>query len=149
MGKSQTKAKNKYNEKAYDRIPLVVKKGVKDIWKSEAERQGLSLNGFICNAVSQYIEQHENMSKLLSVALEELDLSLGSFRCLKRACIQTIGDLKQFIDENQTLYAVRNLDNKRITEIIDVLRNLEKDYGVSLNIDYNSLNAPKTIKIFD
>lgn len=38
MGKSQTKAKNKYNEKTYDRIPLIVKKGTKDIWKSEAER---------------------------------------------------------------------------------------------------------------
>lgn len=149
MGKSQTKAKNKYNEKTYDRIPLVVKKGTKDIWKSEAERQGLSLNAFICNTVSQYIEQYENMSKLLSVTFEEIDLTLGSFHCLKRVGIHTIGDLKKFIDENQTLCAVRNLDNKRIAEIIGILKGLEKDYGVYLNIDYDSLNAPKIIKKSD
>lgn len=55
MGKSQTRAKNKYNEKTYDRIPLVVKKGIKDIWKAEAEQQGLSLNAFIYEAVDRYI----------------------------------------------------------------------------------------------
>ena len=53
MGKSQTTAKNKYNEKSYDRISVTVKKGVKDDWKSEAEKQGLSLNAFIEQAVNQ------------------------------------------------------------------------------------------------
>lgn len=149
MGKSQTKAKNKYNEKTYDRIPLVVKKGTKDIWKSEAERQGLSLNAFICNTVSQYIQECERMRKLLSVTIEELDLTVRSFNCLKRAGIHTIGDLKKYIYENQTLCTVRNLDNKRIVEIIGILKEFEKDYGVSLNIDYDSLNVPKMIKISD
>ena len=51
MGKSATKAKNKYNAKAYDRISVSVKKGIKDEWKSAAEKQGLSLNAFIENAV--------------------------------------------------------------------------------------------------
>ena len=55
MGKSQTKAKNKYNAKAYDRISVTVKKGVKEEWKSEAEKQGLSLNAFIDKAVNQLI----------------------------------------------------------------------------------------------
>ena len=149
MGKSQTKAKNKYNEKAYDRIAIVVKKGIKDTWKSEAERQGVSLNAFIYNAVSQHIEQYEKMSKLLSVTLEELDLSVRSFNCLKRTGINTIGDLKKFIDENHTLWAVRNLDSKRIAEISGILKKFEKAYGVSLNIDYDSLNAPKIIKVCD
>lgn len=53
MGKSQTTAKNKYNAKSYDRISVTVKKGVKDDWKSEAEKQGLSLNAFIEQAVNQ------------------------------------------------------------------------------------------------
>lgn len=53
MGKSSTKAKNKYNAKSYDRISVTVKKGVKDDWKSEAEKQGLSLNAFIEQAVNQ------------------------------------------------------------------------------------------------
>lgn len=53
MGKSQTTAKNKYNAKSYDRISVIVKKGVKDEWKSEAEKLGLSLNAFIERAVNQ------------------------------------------------------------------------------------------------
>lgn len=53
MGKSQTTAKNKYNAKSYDRISVTVKKGVKDDWKSKAEKQGLSLNAFIEQAVNQ------------------------------------------------------------------------------------------------
>lgn len=53
MGKSQTTAKNKYNAKSYDRISVTVKKGIKDEWKSEAEKQGLSLNAFIEQAVNQ------------------------------------------------------------------------------------------------
>lgn len=53
MGKSQTKAKNKYNAKAYDRVSVIVKKGIKDEWKIEAEKQGLSLNAFIERAVIQ------------------------------------------------------------------------------------------------
>lgn len=52
MGKSQTRAKNKYNSKAYDRISVTVKKGMKDEWKSEADKQGLSLNAFIEQAVN-------------------------------------------------------------------------------------------------
>ena len=54
MGKSSTKAKNKYNAKVYDRISVTVKKGVKDDWKSKAEKQGLSLNAFIEEAVRVY-----------------------------------------------------------------------------------------------
>lgn len=54
MGKSQTRAKNKYNAKAYDRLSVFVKKGIKDEWKSEAEKQGLSLNAFVEQAVQAY-----------------------------------------------------------------------------------------------
>ena len=53
MGNSQTKAKNKYNAKVYDRISLSIKKGKKDEWREEAEKQGLSLNAFIEQAVNQ------------------------------------------------------------------------------------------------
>ncbi len=52
QGKSSTKAKNKYNAKAYDRIALQVKKGTKDIIKNHAEKQGESLNGYIKKAVA-------------------------------------------------------------------------------------------------
>lgn len=56
-GNSQTRAKNKYNAKAYDRIALQVKKGRKDILKAHAENCGESLNGFVNRAIDETIER--------------------------------------------------------------------------------------------
>ena len=47
MGKTSSAVKNRYNDKAYDRIALVVPKGQKDIIKAYAESNGKSLNGYI------------------------------------------------------------------------------------------------------
>jgi uncharacterized protein YjaZ len=47
MGKTSSESKNKYAKKAYDDIRLQVKKGKKDLVKEYAEKQGLSLQGFI------------------------------------------------------------------------------------------------------
>lgn len=51
MGKSSTTAKNKYNNKNYDRINLVVPKGKKDEYKQMAEAEGKSLNQFIIDKI--------------------------------------------------------------------------------------------------
>jgi uncharacterized protein (DUF1778 family) len=56
-GTPQTRAKNKYNAKAYDRIALQVKKGRKDIIKAHAENRGESLNGFINKAIDEKMER--------------------------------------------------------------------------------------------
>ena len=61
-GNSQTKAKNKYNAKAYDRIALQVKKGRKDIIKAHAENNGESLNGFVNRAITETMER-DNKAK--------------------------------------------------------------------------------------
>ncbi len=57
MTKAQTKASNKYNAKAYDRIALQVKKGKREILKAHAEKQGESLNGFINRAICETMER--------------------------------------------------------------------------------------------
>lgn len=57
MPKPQTKASNKYNAKAYDRIALQVKKGQKENIKAHAEQHGESLNGFINRAIKETIER--------------------------------------------------------------------------------------------
>lgn len=57
MSKPQTKASNKYNAKAYDRIALQVKKGQKENIKAHAEQHGESLNGFINRAIKETIER--------------------------------------------------------------------------------------------
>jgi len=57
LSKPQTKASNKYNAKAYDRIALQVKKGQKEVIKVHAEQHGESLNGFINRAIKETIER--------------------------------------------------------------------------------------------
>ena len=57
QGTAQTREKNKYNAKAYDRVALQVKKGRKDIIKQHAEQHGESLNGFINRAIDETIER--------------------------------------------------------------------------------------------
>ena len=53
MTKSRTSAevKNRYNNKAYDRIALSVPKGTKDAWKDRAAALGISLNAYIRECV--------------------------------------------------------------------------------------------------
>ena len=56
-GTAQTRAKNKYNAKAYDRIALQVKKGRRDIIRAHAEAQGESLNGFVNRAIDETMKR--------------------------------------------------------------------------------------------
>lgn len=55
-GTSQTKAKNKYNAKAYDRVNLTVLKGKKGIINEIAEKKGKALNGYIKAAIQAQIK---------------------------------------------------------------------------------------------
>ena len=57
MGTAQTRAQNKYINKVYDRINLVVDKGNKDKIKAHAEKQNESLNGFVNRAISETMER--------------------------------------------------------------------------------------------
>lgn len=47
MGKTSAAVKNRYINKAYDRINLTVPKGDKERIKAYAEAQGKSVNGYI------------------------------------------------------------------------------------------------------
>ena len=57
QGTAQTRAKNKYNAKAYDSLRIVVKKGRKELIKAFAESQGESINGFVNKAIDEKIER--------------------------------------------------------------------------------------------
>lgn len=52
-GKTSAAVKNRYNNKAYDRIAVVVAKGRKNIIQAAAERAGLSLNAYIVKAIER------------------------------------------------------------------------------------------------
>lgn len=57
LSEARKKANEKYNAKAYDQVKVLVKKGERDKIKAHAERQGLSLNGYINKLIA------EDMSK--------------------------------------------------------------------------------------
>lgn len=60
MGKTSAKVKNRYMDKAYDRINLTVPKGQKDIIKAHADtHDGGSVNGFIKRAIKETMERDE------------------------------------------------------------------------------------------
>lgn len=53
MGKTSAAVKNKWNDKAYDRINLTVPKGDKDKIKAYAESKGKSVNGYIYDLIQK------------------------------------------------------------------------------------------------
>ena len=55
MSKTSAEVKNRYNQKAYDRINYVVKKGEKEQIKQKAEALGYS-SSFISDAIKNFIE---------------------------------------------------------------------------------------------
>ena len=59
------------------------------------------------------------------MTIEELDLSVRSFNCLKRAGINTVEDLINKSEEE--MMKVRNLGKKSLEEVIAKLRSLGFD----------------------
>ena len=55
--------------------------------------------------------------EMLDMTIEELDLSVRSFNCLKRAGINTVGDLVKTTEED--MKKVRNLGAKSLEEVIN------------------------------
>lgn len=51
MGRTSAEVKNRWNDKAYDRINLTVPKGKKEAIKEYAEAHGESVNTFINRAI--------------------------------------------------------------------------------------------------
>ena len=58
MSKSDTRAKNKYNAKNYDRLAISVRKGQRDKIKAYAEKNGESLNAYINRLIAEDMQKH-------------------------------------------------------------------------------------------
>ena len=67
----------------------------------------------------------EKKGKILEMTIEELDLSVRSFNCLKRAGIDTVEDLTGRTEED--MIKVRNLGRKSLEEVIQKLHSLDLD----------------------
>ena len=72
------------------------------------------------------VEREETIKeKVLEMTIEELDMSVRSFNCLKRAGIDTVEDLTNRTEED--MIKVRNLGKKSLEEVIQKLRSLGLD----------------------
>ena len=69
------------------------------------------------------VEREETkLEKVLEMTIEELELSVRSFNCLKRAGIDTVQDLTNRTEED--MIKVRNLGKKSLDEVIQKLHSL-------------------------
>ena len=68
------------------------------------------------NAEIMVEKDDQDKEKVLEMTIEELDLSVRSFNCLKRAGINTVGDLVNKSEED--MMKVRNLGRKSLEEVI-------------------------------
>lgn len=69
------------------------------------------------------VEKSEDSSdKIMDMTIEELDLSVRSFNCLKRAGINTVADLVNTTEED--MMKVRNLGRKSFEEVVKKMADL-------------------------
>ena len=69
------------------------------------------------------VDREESVrEKVLEMTIEELDMSVRSFNCLKRAGIDTVEDLVNKTEEE--MIKVRNLGKKSLEEVIQKLQSL-------------------------
>ena len=65
-------------------------------------------------------------AKLLATTIEEMDMSVRAYNCLKRACINKLSDFSKMTYDD--LLGIRNLGSKCVKEVLQRLM----DFGVTL-----------------
>lgn len=126
----------------YDKLTL-------EVWTNKviSARDAVSLGAkILCDHFSLFTDLSETISskstvveksetqrdKVLEMTIEELDLSVRSFNCLKRANINTVEDLISKTEEE--MMKVRNLGRKSLEEVVHKLAMM----GLSLASSDNS-----------
>lgn len=82
----------------------------------------VNLSEEMCNAEIMVEKDDDGKEKILEMTIEELDLSVRSFNCLKRAGINTVEDLIGKSEED--MMKVRNLGRKSLDEVVGKLASL-------------------------
>jgi len=76
------------------------------------------------NSVEIMVEKEEDKKeKVLEMTIEELDLSVRSYNCLKRAGINTVEELTKRTEDD--MMKVRNLGKKSLEEVKHKLAELD------------------------
>ena len=76
-------------------------------------------------------EELLHMRKLLKTSLNDLDLSVRAFNCLKAADIRTLGDLVSV--EISDMMKFRNFGKKSLTELEELIDNKGLNFGMNLD----------------
>ena len=76
-------------------------------------------------------EQTLQLRKVLKTPLEDLDLSVRAFNCLKAAKINSLSELVQY--EQEDLMKFRNFGQKSLSEIEQVLNERGLHFGMDLS----------------
>lgn len=78
------------------------------------------------------VDEHVlHMRKLLKTSLEDLDLSVRAYNCLKAAKINTLGELVSH--DTQELLKFRNFGKKSLVEIEELLQEKNLTFGMDLS----------------
>ena len=83
------------------------------------------LSGEAYDTEVMVVKNDSGKEKVLEMTIEELDLSVRSFNCLKRAQINTVEDLINRTEED--MMKVRNLGRKSLDEVVAKLNSLGFD----------------------
>lgn len=91
--------------------------------------QFVALTEHVQNVEIMVVPEEDKKEKVLEITIEELDLSVRSYNCLKRAGINTVEELIKRNEEE--MMKVRNLGRKSLEEVEQKLAAL----GLSLRLD--------------
>jgi DNA-directed RNA polymerase subunit alpha len=80
-------------------------------------------------------ERRQKLIENLQRSVEELELSVRSYNCLKNARIRSIADLVQRSESE--MLRTRNFGRKSLNEIRDILNGM----GLSFGMDFGQLNV--------
>jgi DNA-directed RNA polymerase subunit alpha len=79
----------------------------------------------------QFDETLLHMRQLLKTKLVDLDLSVRALNCLKAADVETLADLVVF--NKNDLLKFRNFGKKSLSELDDLLANMELQFGMDIS----------------
>jgi DNA-directed RNA polymerase subunit alpha len=87
------------------------------------------------NFKSEESTEYQEESKINQILIEELQLSVRAYNCLKRAQIHSVADLLDYSQED--LLEIKNFGQKSAEEVIDALK---KRLGINLPKERNDWN---------
>src|SRR5450432_2300808 len=91
------------------------------------------------------ISEHgmDKMGEILNRSVEELELSVRSYNCLKNANIQSIGELVQKTEAE--MLRTKNFGRKSLNEIKEILANMGLSLGMKIDEHGNAVPGPTSI----